>query len=77
MIVRVKSFTGMRRFAPADRTEFDIEIDAGASVASLLALLEVPPDIQPIVAVNGARAGTSSPLRTGDTIVLFTPVEGG
>ncbi len=77
MIVRVKCFTGMRRFAPADRTEFDIEIEAGASVARLLTLLEVPPDIQPIVAVNGARAETSKPLRDGDKIVLFTPVEGG
>ena len=77
MIVRVKCFTGMRRFAPADRTGFDIEIEAGASVARLLTLLEVPPDIQPIVAVNGARAETSKPLCAGDTIVLFTPVEGG
>ena len=77
MIVRVKCFTGMRRFAPADQPEFDIEIDAGASVASLLELLEVPPDLQPIVAVNGARAETNRSLHDGDTIVLFTPVEGG
>ena len=77
MIVRVKCFTGMRRFAPGDRPEFDIEIDAGVSVANLLELLAVPHDIKPIVAVNGSRAEISRPLRDGDKIVLFTPVEGG
>lgn len=77
MIVRVKCFTGMRRFAPAGRHDFEIELDAGAPVARLLDRLGVPAGGQPIVAVNGAQADKNSPLHDGDTIVLFTPMEGG
>lgn len=77
MIVRVKCFTGMRRFAPHDRHEFDLEFDTGASVASLLERLGVPAATNAIVAVNGARAQKHLPLHDGDAVILFTPMEGG
>lgn len=77
MIVRVKCFTGMRRFAPAGGSEFEVEVDADARVARLLDQLGVPAGTQAIVAVNGERAEKSKPLHDGDTIVLFTLMEGG
>ena len=77
MIVRVKCFTGMRRFAPDGRIDFDIELDAGAQVAHLLERLGVPVATDVIAAVNGRRAERDALLREGDAVVLFTPMEGG
>ena len=77
MIVQVKCFTGMRRFAPDNSKEFTIELQIGASVARLLEQIGVPAAIQPIAAVNGARAERDTRLYDGDTVVLFTPMEGG
>ncbi len=77
MIVRVKCFTGMRRFAPDDRIDFDIELDAGARVADLLERLGVPVATDVIAAVNGRRTEREALLREGDAVVLFTPMEGG
>jgi sulfur carrier protein ThiS len=67
----------MRRFAPAGANEFEIELEAGAQVGHLLDQLGVPAANQAMVAVNGARAERDRPLNDGDTIVLFTPAEGG
>ena len=77
MIVRVRCFTGMRRFAPDGRSDFDIELDAGASVAHLLDRLGVPVGTDVIAAVNGRRANREAALHNGDAVVLFTPMEGG
>ena len=77
MIVQVKCFTGMRRFAPDNRNEFTIKLQVGDNVARLLEQIGVPADIQPIAAVNGARAERDARLHDGDTVVLFTPMEGG
>ena len=77
MIVRVRCFTGMRRFAPDGRSEFDIELDAGASVADLFNRLGVLVGTDVIAAVNGRRADREAALHNGDAAVLFTPMEGG
>ena len=77
MIVKIKCFTGMRRFAPDGRHEFDIELEAGALVVNLLDQLKVPSETEAIAAVNGLRAKRNTRLQDGDTVVLFTPMEGG
>ncbi len=77
MIVRVKCFTGLRRYAPEGRKDFAIELDAGARVANLLDRLGVPVAIDAIAAVNGRRVARETPLQDGDAVVLFTPMEGG
>ena len=77
MIVRVKCFTGMRRYAPQGQSEFALTLEAGARTAELLDQLSVPADAGVLIAVNGTCAHKDQLLQDGDTIVLFTPVEGG
>lgn len=77
MIVRVKCFAGLRRYAPAGRSDFKVEIAAGALVGQLLDQMGVPADDQTFVAVNGVRSGRDKSLADGDFIVLFTFMEGG
>lgn len=67
----------MRRFAPGGRSEFEIELEAGANVEQLLAQMGLPAEARPFVAVNGLGTKRRKRLHDGDTIVLFTPMEGG
>ena len=77
MIVRVKCFANLRRYAPAGRSDFKVELAAGALVGQLLDQMGVPADAQAFIAVNGVRAGRDKPLSDGDLVVLFTLMEGG
>lgn len=77
MKVTVKCFTGMRPYAPDGQSKFALFLEEGAQVAQLLDRLNVPADAGAIIAVNGARAERDKRLQDGDTIVLFTPMEGG
>lgn len=77
MNVRVKCFTGMRRYAPEGRGEFALALAEGAQVAQLLVQLNVPVDAGTFIAVNGVRVVPDQVLREGDTVVLFTPMDGG
>jgi sulfur carrier protein ThiS len=67
----------MRRFAPAGKHAFELDLAAGASVAHMLERLRVPAANPVVVVVNGARAEKDQLLDNGDAIVLFTPAEGG
>jgi molybdopterin converting factor small subunit len=75
--VRVRCYTGMRRYAAENSGSFEIELAEGADLQRLLDAMHVPPDIAPFTAVNGRKAGRDHRLRNGDEIVLFTHMEGG
>lgn len=77
MIVRVKCFTGLRRYAPDGQSEFTLTLVKGAQVAQILEHLNIPADAGALSAVNGALAQRDQVLRDGDVIVLFTPMDGG
>ena len=77
MKVRVRCFTGMRRYAPGGRGDFEVAVEGGGRVEDLLRRLGVPTDERPFIAVNGVRAEGGQRLNDGDTIVLFTPADGG
>lgn len=77
MKIRVRCFTGMRQYAPEGNGDFEIEIDAGSRVGTLLDKMGVTAEEAPFIAVNGYRTDREKHLRDGDTIVLFTSMEGG
>lgn len=78
MIVTVKCFTGMRRYAPADEIEgFELNLDSGARLSDLLARLGAAEEKAALTAVNGRNVGRDTVLQDGDRVVLFTPAEGG
>jgi sulfur carrier protein ThiS len=67
----------MRQYAPEGKGDFALEMAAGSRVEQLLHRLGVPADARPFVALNGVRAERDKRLNGGDTVVLFTPAEGG
>jgi len=76
-MVRVRCFTGMRRYLPEGKSGFEIELAEGADLRRLLDTMEVPPDIAPFIAVNGRKVAQDHRLCDGDEVVLFTHMEGG
>lgn len=77
MKIRVRCFTGMRPYAPDGKGDFELELAAGSRVAQLLDQMGVPADTRPFMAVNGSRSQRDRLLSEGDTVVLFTSMEGG
>ena len=77
MKVRVRCFTGMRRYAPGGDGDFEMALAEGSSAGQLLEALGVPPDLNPFVAVNGGKVELDRILRDGDEVVVFSQMEGG
>jgi molybdopterin converting factor small subunit len=67
----------MRQYAPEGKGDFALEVENGTRVGRMLERLGVPSHERPFIAVNGLRAKPDRRLSEGDTVVLFTPAEGG
>ncbi|HVW18433.1 MAG TPA: molybdenum cofactor biosynthesis protein MoaE [Solirubrobacteraceae bacterium] len=76
MVVRVRLFAGLRE--RAGRSEFDVELPAGARVGdALAALADVVGETRGVMAVNREYARDDDPLAAGDELALIPPVSGG
>lgn len=79
MEIRVELFLNFRDFAPADSRQGRclIEVPEGTTAAGVLALLGIPPGARKVVLVDGRLQPPSTPLRSGQTLTVFPPLEGG
>jgi len=77
MKVHVKLYVNLKKYAPADDSSFEIQLESGARVETLLNILKIPPHEERIVLVNGRHSDDLSPLKEGDTVTLFSPLSGG
>ncbi len=68
----------MRRFAPSDgRGPHPYTLGAGATVADLLSIAGIPPELDLTIGVDGELAARDTPLRDGADVMLVSPMEGG
>ena len=74
MVVFVRLFAGLRERAGSGRIE--VELPEGATVADLLAAMELGPR-SCVAAVNREYAGPETPIAAGDEVALVPPVSGG
>src|SRR3954470_7119095 len=74
MVVSVRLFAGLRERAGSERIE--VELPDGATVADLLAAMELAPR-SCVAAVNREYAGPDTPIGAGDEVALVPPVSGG
>ena len=77
MQVHVDTYANLRQYAPAGRGSFDLTLDAGATVKSVIEALGIPRAVKMVLLVNGRRAAEDTRLETADRITLFPPIEGG
>jgi sulfur carrier protein ThiS len=77
MKVRVNLYVNLKKYAPADDSSFEIQLEAGATVKTVLEILKIPADEKAIVLINGRNANQSNPLKDKDTLTLYSPISGG
>lgn len=76
MQIEVRLYGDLKKYAPGDQTTFVLTLDPGATLADVLAVLEVPEGIH-VSLVNGRRVPKNTPLQSGAVLVLFPIVSGG
>jgi len=77
MKVHVDLYVNLKKYAPAGDSSFEIELESGATVKSVLTVLKIPVDEKAILLINGRNADESSPLKEKDSITLYSPISGG
>jgi molybdopterin converting factor small subunit len=77
MKVHVDLYVNLKKYAPAGDSSFEIQLEAGARIETLLAVMKIPSHEERIVLVNGHHSDDSSPLKEGDIVTLFSPLSGG
>lgn len=73
MKITVRLHASLRRHGDA----FERELDAGATVADLLAVLPFPPEHAGMIVCGDRQLAMNSALRDGQEINLFPPLAGG
>ena len=77
MKVHVDLYVNLKKYAPADDSSFGIQLEAGATVKTVLDMLKIPAEEKAIVLLNGRNADESSALKEKDTLSLYSPISGG
>ncbi len=77
MNIEVKLYFHLRRYSPTGEGAFQVELPPGSTAARALADLGLPAEQPRVVLINGRPAGPDTPLRPGDSLVVFPPLEGG
>ena len=77
MVVEVKLYGLFKQYAPFGKNSFQFELAQGSKIRELLNLLKIPRDQTRVLLVNGRRCDIDRGLEPGDTVVLFSPIEGG
>jgi len=77
MVVEVKLYGLFKQYAPSGKHSFQFEIAQGSKIRELLNLLKIPCDQARVLLVNSRRNDIGRGLEPGDTVVLFSPIEGG
>ena len=77
MKVYVDLYVNLKKYAPANDSSFEIQLESGATVKTVLEALKIPGTEKAIVLINGRNADESNPLKEKDTITLYSPISGG
>lgn len=77
MIVEVQLWSYLVEYAPAGHKRFNMEVGTEANIGLLLSTLEIPPEEQKVVLVNGRQATDHTPLADGDEVIVFPAIAGG
>lgn len=67
----------LKRFAPGNAEDFEMDLAPGTTIDALLKHLAIDPEIRKIVLVNGRPAQKEQPLSPSDHVTLLPAVEGG
>lgn len=76
MRIHVKLYGNLKKYAPGDRSEFELNLEPGTTIADIHNLLQIlGGDHVPLI--NGCRSDLQTKLKNGDTLVFLPPISGG
>ena len=73
--VQIKLYGALRARRPANADAFPIE--TGATIGSIIAELEIPPEKVNLVFINGVQSDCGASVAPGDTVGVFPALGGG
>jgi len=77
MLVHVKLYSELKRYAPGEDNVFIQEYPPESTVRDVLDVLKISAEVPRFILIDGMLSDENSPLTEGCTVVLFTPVCGG
>jgi molybdopterin synthase sulfur carrier subunit len=77
MRINVRLLSSLRQYFPYDGSNFQIELEAGATVNQIQSKLQIPPSVTQVILVNGYHGNGDTVLVDDDTVTLFPPMGGG
>ena len=77
MPIHVHLFAYLNKYSPTGQEKFDLDPGSGTTVGQLLEKLEIPPDFEKRVLVNGRHSELSTLLSAGDDVFIYPPAAGG
>jgi len=77
LLVRVRLYGNLRRFAPGQKEELEWEMPPKSSVMDLIKSLGIAEGEVWIVSINDQLADVNQLLEDGDDVRIFAPVAGG
>ncbi|MBW2479174.1 MAG: MoaD/ThiS family protein [Deltaproteobacteria bacterium] len=77
MKVRVDLYVNLKKYASSGDSSFEIQIESGATIKTVLEVLKIPKEEKLVVLINGRNADESGRLKEKDTITLYSPISGG
>ena len=77
MKIHVDLYVNLKKYAPADDSSFELQLEPGVTVKTVLEVLKIPAEEKTVILVNGRNANKSDRLKENDTITLYSPISGG
>ena len=77
MKVHVDLYVNLKKYAPTGDSSFEIQLESGATVKTVLEILKIPAEEKVVILVNGRNTDESNPLKEKDTITIYSPISGG
>ncbi|TAK29622.1 MAG: MoaD/ThiS family protein [Chloroflexota bacterium] len=77
--VEVRLYATLRKLGPEPRgaEPFQVELEEGSSISTLLSKLHIPAAQAGIIVVHGKQVDINHVLQPGSEIALFPPMAGG
>jgi sulfur carrier protein ThiS len=77
MKVHVDLYVNLKKYAPADDSSFELQLEPGGTVKTILEVLKIPAEEKTVILINGRNANKSDRLKENDTLTLYSPISGG
>ena len=77
MVIIVKGYASFGRFTVQLEPGGKVTVPDSTTVTDMMGRLKIPEDIRVITMINGRHCTPDHPLRQGDKLLFFPPLEGG